>query len=204
MESNPDFSNILDKNEQTLWTGKPSTIPFVFQGVPFLILGLCWGAFDYFGFIRHMSGSHMDGFMIPFFALHLFPFWGSIGYMIWLVLDKANVRYAFTNRRLLIRSGVVGISFKALDYDRIQELDVTVNPIEKMLQVGSIRAFSGQTTSKGSPIYDRFVGIADPYGVYKQIKQVSIDIKADLNYPNALRPSQNPGYPTSYQPPDSV
>ncbi|MDE1170599.1 MAG: PH domain-containing protein [Verrucomicrobium sp.] len=203
MLGDPDFSKIIDEKEEVLWTGAPTALPFLLQGVPFLLIGLAWGAFDYFGFIRHMSGGTgaMAGAAIPFFALHLFPCWGSIGYMAWLCLVVGNVRYAFTNRRLLIRSGVFGIDFKALDYDRIQELDVTVNPVEKILGVGSIRAFSGQTNAKGVPVYDRFIGIEDPYGVYKRIKQVTVDIKTDWNYPNALRPPANQGYSTRYEPP---
>ena len=48
-------------------------------------------------------------------------------------------------------------------------------------------------------MYDKFIGIDEPYAVFKRIKEVSVDIKTDWNYPNAMRPGVNPGYPTRYQ-----
>lgn len=199
----PQFEAILDRDEKILWNGRPALLPFLATGVPFLILGLIWGAIDYFGFIRHMGGGEgpgkkMLGFMIPFFLLHLFPFWGSILNMARLWLVHGNTCYAYTNKRLLLRSGFWGTDFKAIDYDRIQDLTVTVNPLENLCKVGSIRAFTGAFTSKGAQIFDRFTAIENPYEVYKQLKQVSLDVKTDWNYPNALRPETNPGYGTSY------
>ena len=53
--------------------------------IPVLILGLLWGSFDYFGFIRHAKNMPL-GFAVPFFTLHLIPFWGSILNMVRLFL----------------------------------------------------------------------------------------------------------------------
>ena len=43
-----------------------------------------------------------------------------------------------------------------------------------------------------------FIGISNPYDTMKLIKQISFDVKADVNYPNAYRPASNPGYHTRY------
>jgi hypothetical protein len=99
----------------------------------------------------------------------------------------------------LARSGFWGTDFKTVDYDKISDMEVNVNPVENMFSVGTIQAFSGRTTSKGAKIYDRFIAIANPYEVFKRIKEVSVDIKTDWNYPNALRPEGNPGYPMKYK-----
>ena len=195
----PAFQAVRDKDERILWVGTPARLPFLVSGVPFLVLGLLWGAIDYFGFIRNMKGIPL-GFAIPFFALHLFPFWGSILNMLRLYLVVDNTCYAVTSRRLMMRSGFWGTDFKAIDFDKIADLEVNVNPIENAYGVGSIRAFSGQTTSKGTRIFDRFVAIANPYEVFKLIKEASTDVKTDYSYPNALRPPTNPGYPTQYKP----
>jgi Bacterial PH domain len=193
----PEFKAVKDQDEDIYWLDRPNFTAFIITGIPFLMIGLLWGAFDYFGFIRNMK--HIPaGFSIPFFALHLFPFWGSILNMVRLFLVHGNTCYAFTNKRLMLRSGFWGTDFKAIDYDRIVELDVDVNPIENMLGVGTIKAFSGSTSSKGTRIYDYFIGIENPYEVFKRIKEVSVDIKTDWNYPNAMRPKMNPGYQTSY------
>lgn len=193
----PAFQAVIDKDEEILWIDKPNFLAFMVSGVPILIFGCLWGAFDYFGFIRNMSAANL-GFMVPFFALHLFPFWGSILNMLRLYMSQGNTYYAFTNKRLMLRSGFWGTDFKTLDYDQIADIGVNVNPIENMLGVGTINAFSGNMTSKGARIYDSFIGIKNPYEVFKKLKEVSVDIKTDWNYPNALRPSDNPGYNTHY------
>ena len=186
----PQFEAVKDKDEIVLWIGKPNFTAFIIRGIPFLALGILWGAIDYFGFIRHMNKmpGEMGGFIIPFFALHLFPFWGSILNMIRLFLVHGNTCYAITNKRLMMRSGFWGTDFKAIDYDKISDVEVNVNPIENMLGVGTIQAFSGRVSDKGGRIYDKFIGIESPYEVFKKIKEVSVDIKTDWNFPNAMLP----------------
>ena len=195
------FEPIRDRDEEIYWVGKPAFVPFILTGIPFLIFGLMWGAFDYFGFIRNMT-KMPNGFLglaIPFFAIHLLPFWLSILNMLRLFLVHGNTFYAFSNKRLLARSGFWGTDFKTVDYDKITDMEVNVNPVENMFAVGTIQAFSGRTTSKGAKIYDRFIAVANPYEVFKRIKEVSVDIKTDWNYPNALRPEENPGFQTKYK-----
>ncbi len=99
-----------------------------------------------------------------------------------------------------MRSGFWGTDFKAIDYDKISDIEVNVNPVENLFGVGTIQAFSGRTTNKGGSIYDKFIAIPEPYEVFKRIKEVSVDIKTDWNYPNALRPEKNQGYKTRYEP----
>ena len=194
----PQFEAVKDKDEEVLWVGKPNFTAFIVRGIPFLGLGLIWGAIDYFGFIRNMDQT-MTGFAIPFFALHLFPLWASILNMLRLLLVHGNTCYAYSNKRLLMRSGFWGTDFKVVDYDKISDIEVNVNPIENWLGVGTIQAFSGRTGSKGGRTYDKFIGVEKPYEVFKRIKEVSVDIKTDWNFPNAMRPEANPGYKTRYR-----
>lgn len=197
------FLAVKDTDEDFIWIGEPMFIPFLCTGIPFLIIGLLWGAIDYFGFIQHMgrmkSGPEL-GFIIPFFALHLFPFWASILNMFRLILVHKNTFYAITNKRVMMRSGFWGIDFNAVDYDKISDIQVTVNPLENMLGVGTIHISAGKVTSKGNLLTDDFIAVKNPYEVFKKIKTVMVDIKTDWNYPNKLRPPENPGYNTKYEP----
>jgi len=192
------FENVRDKDETIYWVGKPNAFCFMFSGIPFLVIGCLWGCFDLF-FLVHAHGSQM-GFVIPFLMLHAFHFWGSLLYMVWLWLAHNRTFYAYSNRRLMIRTGAIGTDIKTFDYDGISNLEVTVGPIEGMLGVGSIRFNTGRMDSKGNSIPSYFRGIPQPYEVFKKIKSTSIDIKTDEQYPNALRPDVNPGYHSKYQP----
>jgi hypothetical protein len=201
--ANTPLAQVLDKDETILWSGRPHPLPFFASGIPILIFGLCWGAFDYFGFIRHMGSSSMNSdmkyTMIPFFAFHLFTLWIALANFIRLPIVYRNTLYALTNRRVLVQCGFWGLSFQSIDYDRIQESTVSVNIIERPLGLGTVRIYSGRTSSRGGALYDSFTGIDHPYDVYKQLKQVTVDIKTDWNYPNAMRPKDNPGYSTRYE-----
>ena len=197
----PEFEAVTEPGEKVLWTGRPVFWPFVLHAVPFVIFGVLWGLMD-LGIIGHaaVSKGHVVLPLIGFGILHAFPAWGSFLYAGYLVMVHRNTVYAYTNRRLLMRSGVVGTSFKSIDYDRIQELDVTVGVIDRMFGTGSVRAYCGRNTAKGARIYDQFVSIANPYDVFRAIKGVEVDVKTDWNYPNAMRPAVNPGYTTDYKP----
>lgn len=203
-----EFDAVKDDDETIFWVGRPKQVPFLAQGIPFLIVGLVWLFFDSF-FIMGIGSvgaafDGMGGFLAVFFLFHLAPFWLSLANMLRLLLVYKNTRYAYTNKRMMFRTGFFGIDFKAVDYDKIQNLEVNVGPLEKLFNVGSIRAFSGQFASNGEhgtrAVFDCFKAIDDPYGVFKAIKKVSVDIKTDWNYPNNLRPEENSGYKTTYKP----
>jgi hypothetical protein len=197
------FEAVRDTDEEIIWSGKPAFFPFLLSGLPFLIFGIFWGIID-FGFIKFFSketaGMEDMSFFYLFFVLHSFPCWGSVLNMVRLALVYNNTYYAYTNKRLMMCSGFWGTDFKAIDYDKIADLTVNVNPVENLLGVGTISAFSGRTTSRGMRIYDRFIAISNPYEVFKRIKEIAADIKTDWNYPNALRPGTNPGYRSKYNP----
>ncbi len=192
----PQFEAVRDADEEILWVGRPHLLPFLLQGAMFLVVGMAWGAMDYFGFIK--NGFTKDTFSMIFIAVHLFPLWGSILNMIRLALVHQNTAYAITSKRVMFRTGFWGIDFKGIDYDQIKEFEINVNPIENLLGVGTLTAFSG-ATNEGKKVSNRFVGIPKPYEVFKMVKKVSVDIKTDWNYPNAKRPAINPGYNTSYK-----
>jgi PH (Pleckstrin Homology) domain-containing protein len=182
------FHAVKDKDEKFIWVGMPARLPFVVRGIPFFVFGCLWGAFDYFGFIRHMGGPHGIplGFAIPFFALHLFPFWAGVGNLIRLFLVMGRTYYAVTNKRMMLSTGFWGSDFKTIDLNQLAGLDVSVNPIERMQGVGSIRAFSGALTSRGRPIFDTFVGIGNPYEVFKKINDASGGVKTNWSYMSSL------------------
>lgn len=198
----PQFEKVLDNNEKVLWIGHPKLIPFLSSGVGFLIFGTLWFCFDYFVFIRNieLTDATGSGFILGFFGLHLLPFWLSVANMLRLCLVYKNTFYTYTNRRLMARTGFLGTDFKSFDFDKISDLEVNVNPLENMFNVGTIRIYSGRLNEKGGRVSDNFVAISNPYEVFKMIKQISVDIKTDYNYPNALRPKENPGYVTDYNP----
>ena len=199
------FNDILDRDEKVLWSGRPNFTTFMCTGLPYLGVGIIWGMVG-FGFITGMNTARHIGhgppmlFLVPFFTLWLFPCWGSPLYMVWLYFSHGNTGYAFTNKRVIMRSGVFGIDYQTIDYDKIRDYQVNVSPFEKMFGVGSILFNTGEINHEGHPMLKRFSGIENPYDVFRQLKETTVNVKTDWNYPNAMRPDANPGYRTKYEP----
>jgi uncharacterized membrane protein YdbT with pleckstrin-like domain len=160
------FNPILDKGEKLLWTDKPHFWAFLATGVPFLIMGLCWGAFDYSVFKGATRAT-------PFMLFHLAPFFLSVGNILRLLLVYQNTYYGITNRRLLFRGGFFGIDCKSIEFDKIQSLEVNINPLENVLRVGTIRAQLASAGYNNKTQTQNFIGIVSPYDIYKKVKEAS-------------------------------
>jgi len=87
-----------------------------------------------------------------------------------------NRCYCYTNKRVIIRTGVFGIDYKGLDLKAIDAVNVYVSFFDKLVKknTGSLKF-----GSKASPIIDygnasggyRFTHIEKPYELYKEIKE---------------------------------
>jgi hypothetical protein len=196
----PQFDSVKDNDEEILWTGEPKFIPYIFSGLGAGLFTLAFGIVWMLTTINFKSddGSSANPFLWLFGLLPLLQ-----GLYVFLnrLLSFSNTAYGYSNKRIMMRTGFIGTDFKTIDYDKISDIEVTVNIIERIYNLGSIRFFSGRTqTDEGNTtkLYDVWSAIENPYEVFKMVKQTSVDIKTDFNYPNALRPDINPGYKTKY------
>lgn len=201
----PEFESVKDKDEEILWIGKPTFIPYIFSGLGAglftLAFGVIWILISLNAKLENASSGITSGGINYFWLYGLIP----LAYGLYVFLNKifsfSNTAYGYSNKRVMMRTGFIGTDFKTIDYDKISDIEVTVNIIERMYNVGSIRFFSGRTqTHKNhtTKLYDVWCAIENPYEIFKLVKQTSVDIKTDFNYPNALRPESNPGYKTKY------
>lgn len=196
----PEFDSVKDNDEEILWTGKPKFIPYILSGLGAGLFTLAFGIIWILTTINFQSGDRSSS--SPFFWLFgLLPLLQGLYVFLNRLLSFSNTAYGYSNKRVMMRTGFIGTDFKTIDYDKISDIEVTVNVIERMYNVGTIRFFSGRTqTDEGNKtkLYDVWSAIENPYEVFKMVKQTSVDIKTDFNYPNALRPETNPGYKTKY------
>lgn len=203
------FKDVSDSNEEFFWTGNPVFWPFILSGVPFLIIGCLWGAFDLFFFSAAAAGK-VKGNMPPggikfFLLIHSAPFWLSLLNMVRLFLVYENTHYALTNKRIMLRTGFLGTDFRSVDYDQISDVEVMVGPVEALFKCGTIKPFTGRDVMSHNmrnhrgplmPTHGAFLCIKEPYRVFRLLKELSVNTKTDWQYPNALRPEHNPGYNT--------
>lgn len=202
-----ELDKVLDQNEKVLWEGAPSFWPFLFGGSAVTtIFGLFWMVFviAVMGIIVVGSGSLVFGF-----GIFLLPhFWVGIGLIfgipIYQILVFKHTYYAITDKRVIVQTGLIGRDFKLIDFDQVTKLEVNVGFFDQVFggNTGSILVVTaGSThTGKGTPKPYVLKHITSPYDVFKLFKKVTHDVKTDIQYPNKLRPTENPGYQTDYDP----
>ncbi len=200
--------SMLDIGEQLIWEGKPDRVTYVI-GQPFLYLfALMWGAFDAVFIFAFTSGEAFGGsmgfFFIPFFLIHLIPVWIAIFGPVYRLINWNYIEYAITDKRIYVASGIIGRDIKLVEFSQVREPSVQVGIIEKLRNCGTVRlnpySQTNRSGTQGLLHTGALLHISDPYGVFKRIKQMSLDIQTDISYPNAIRPDNNPGYNTKYDP----
>ena len=191
--------DILSKDEKILQRLKPNKrvllLESIFKGLPVVLL---WVAFDTFFIVMMIvTGAFKENpglipAVIAFFALHLLPLWLYILNIIKTMAGAKNIEYVFTDKRIIIRSGVIGIDFKNIYYTDVQGINCKVGIFDRMFKVGDlyIKAFNQSAV---------LMNIETPYFYLQKLQKITLDIKTDIQYPNDLRPKENHGYNTEYK-----
>ena len=191
--------DILSKDEKILQRLKPNKrvllLESIFKGLPVVLL---WVAFDTFFIVMMVvTGAFKENTglipaVIAFFALHLLPLWLYILNIIKTMAGAKNIEYVFTDKRIIIRSGVIGIDFKNIYYTDVQGINCKVGIFDRMFKVGDlyIKALNQSAV---------LMNIETPYFYLQKLQKITLDIKTDIQYPNDLRPKENHGYNTEYK-----
>ena len=100
---------------------------------------------------------------------------------IWLTsLWCKKTFYAYSDKRLIIRTGIIGVDFKCLDLKSIGAADVSVSLLDKILgkNTGSIRFGSMSSPINSEKAAYSFSHILAPYETYREIKEIIESKKA--------------------------
>ncbi len=191
------IESVLVEGESILWQGKPKKKAFIVNSVvKMLPLALLWLCFDV-GFIVALAlvgpelPSYVIAIMAIFFVIHLAPVWIWIAQLVSANRRYKNIEYAFTDRRIIVKTGLIGIDFKNMYYADVVSVNVKVGIVDKMLKVGDIYV---KAKTESAVLLD----LENPYFLTQKLQKITLDIKTDMAYPNALRPQVNEGYQTVY------
>ncbi len=191
--------DILEKDEKILQRLKPNAkvirLEAIFKGMP---LALLWFSIDAIFIVTMFTTGAVEeapwmiAFMVGFFALHLLPVWLYIANLIKNLAGYKNIEYVFTDKRIIIRSGLVGIDFKSIYYTSLESVNLKVGLFDRLFKVGDIYLKANTQTAV-------LEDIENPYVYLSKLQKIALDIKSDIYYPNDLRPSENHGYQTEYK-----
>lgn len=194
-----DIEQLLTQGEQILWRGRPNRKAYilaqVFKMLPFVLIWLCFdgmfiGLMAAFGVFGEMPVILLV-FIILFFALHLIPVWIWISNIITAGMRQKNMEYVFTDRRIIIKSGLIGIDIVNIYYADVESVNLRVGLIDRLLHVGDIYVTA---KNKAQVLWD----VESPYPIVTKLQKITGDLKADTYFPNELRPEENKGFRTKY------
>ena len=202
-----DFKN---DSELVLWKGKPNKSVFIKEQIfsPMLFVALLWLGIDLSFVIIYLSTNGVSlelAFIIPFFSIHLLPVWIYLFKVIFAFSRWKNTEYMVTDQAIYCLSGVFTTNCKRKTFQEITNVSVHQGIFDKRHDVGDIFIVTGVTTNKDGRAVNTGLNILDIdeyMKVYKLITETGRDIYADTMYPNDLRPDNNSGYRTKYNPED--
>lgn len=204
MNYNSELNNPLVDGEELIWSSKPKKSAYIINQILVMMpFALLWLAIDStFIFTAFASGemSSMLFFIIPFFALHLMPVWIWLGNVITSNRKWKNTKYYITDKRIIIQNGLIAENYQTIYYKDIRNVSLRIGLIDKMLKVGDIYFDLGNYISNQGTkaVTAAFLDIENVREIYPKLQKIVMDIQTDIEYPNALRPDNNPGYNTKY------
>lgn len=192
---------VLTNGEHILWNGKPRKAPFILAHcLTMMPIAIVWICFDFAAISSIFSSGNIQWFLLGFFALHLMPVWIWLGSMITAPKRWRNTSYYVTNRRIIIRGGFWAVNEKSLFFKDIRSVQNKVGIFDKLFGTGTIAFNSEMMTSNNNKVTPpAFQYLENAALVYERVQRTVLDIQTDMEYPNALRPQENPDYGTDYQ-----
>ena len=171
------FSLVLDKDEKIIKTYRPrKSRAWIGSALLIIFLTIFFVPLIVMGFIDKTEGA-LETAIGGIVALAVFIIIICVAMALWC--DKTV--YAVTNKRVLIRTGYIGVDYKSLDYSMVGAFTVNVNWIDKLMRknTGSV-AFGSMASpmTNGTTAKFNFSYIDKPYEVYKEIKELIDDSKA--------------------------
>ena len=178
------FENILDKDEKIEKVFKPQKGKFFFSVL------LYWGAmFLFFALVGVFAVLFPDEGMGVELIYLLIPIGLWIVCMLVVLLFASiyykNIYYAYSNKRIIIRSGIFGVDFKSLDMSMIGAVNVYVSLIDKIVRKNTGSISFGSTASpiaysQSSGAVYKFNHVLMPYETCKEIKSFIDEYKKTL------------------------
>lgn len=197
------FEPILDDNEKVIKVFKPNKFMMYFKDM-FATVASFLGM--YLVLLICLIGATLDDpsafpplWKTILVSLAIFVvIVGVVLLLEWLFLHLyyKNVFYGYTNKRIVIRKGIFGVDYKALDIKMIGASDVNVSLLDKIMKrnTGTIQYGSMASPINGTTPVGNFViaNIEDPYNVYKEIKSYISHSVEDATPATETAPAKKP------------
>ncbi len=186
MTHNQTLYNMLDENEEILWSGKPNLKCFILESIfnPLLPFAVIWALFDGFfiSMLFHKGGPATQTPFLPivfigFFALHLMPVWLYLGGVIFSFLKHKHTEFVVTNKGVYVSGGIFTLTYEHKSFAELSQVTINRGVIDQLLGVGDVffptqqddTSFSNRRNYRPSGI--TICDIPDYQEVYNLVKE---------------------------------
>ena len=177
------FTHILDDDEKIIKVFKPRKAKLFLSSI---ILNSLWllffACFGIFAILFPEEGFTINKIyvLIPI-GLYILIL-GIIAIL--TAVHYRNLYYAYSNKRIIIRSGIFGVDYRSLDMSMIGAVNVSVSLLDKILKKNTGSLSFGSTAS---PVVNsktssyNFSHINLPYETCKEVKSYIDAYKKEMN-----------------------
>jgi len=169
--------DVLEPQEKIVWEGVVSRKVMIFNFIISLIIigGLSYYFFsqNIFNYTSGNTAKTIAGSTVGWVVLGVGLFFTVLGF-----LSNLVKKYTITDKRVLMKSGLIGTDFNSIYFTQVRNANVNVGLVDKIFSVGTINIDTGkiETVSSGDKdnrrtstrtAYDKMLHIDNPYEVYK-------------------------------------
>jgi len=191
------LNSIIEKDEKILWNGRGDLMSTIMHTIGFIALFAAIGSLLYFVLGNLESGTCTIGgrrrpveecnamaqnISYIFFGIAaLIPILTFFGF-------KAT-EYTISDKRFILKSGMIGADIRSVYYDQIRSVYVVVGLVGKIFGTGTIKIDTGRTKShkrnnRSVTHYDKISNIKNPYEVYKILQNNISESKENIDSDN--------------------
>lgn len=185
------FKEILDQDEQIIKVFKPNKTRFlnirlIFSIVWLVVIAIAFLVPAIFAISGNMPMVDSEGvddsvnFGFFLLAMGILFILFIVLFLVTVIVTYKKTYYAYSNKRIIIRQGFIGVDYATLEMNMISTVLVNVGLLDKIVKpnTGTIRFGSsatpiGVTNAKGGAgIGFAFLYVDDAYETYREIKEV--------------------------------
>lgn len=135
-----DLTKIIPGDERIIWVGRPSLKPFILKNLAGLVIPLIFLLIP-IPFIGILSNPPISTSLS--LLLFLLVWYGIVGFSVFSfslypILLWRNLYYILTDRRIIVRKGVVGIDYDILELGYVQQVNLDRGLWDKLYDTGTI------------------------------------------------------------------
>ncbi len=175
-----EINAVLEPQEQIVWQGTVNRKVILFYLVISLLIvaGISFFIFSK-GTINYISDGvegSVEGSTVGLVVLGV----GTLFSLLSFFSNFVKV-YTITNKRVLMKSGLIGTDFNSIYFTEVKTVNVNVGLVDKIFSVGTVNIDTGKIEtvtsgngnnrhSKTQTAYDKLLHISTPYEVYKHFQ----------------------------------